>query len=180
MGVHDFFLDPGQGDFFREISTAHAGNDNPFHLFYLLAGGEIAATWIGMADNGCMYGMMNTMSPDRELRRHSPGEVLLRHAISWCCENGFHTFDLATGESRYKSEWCDREMKLFETIWPRTIKGWFGVRLVQLRLYIKRSIKQSRRIWPLFNRFRSWAACWSQVLLRRRHPDRCHGERRDK
>jgi CelD/BcsL family acetyltransferase involved in cellulose biosynthesis len=180
MGVHNFFVDPGQEDFFREISTAHAGKDNPFHLFYLLAGGEIAATWIGMADNGCMYGMMNTMSPERELRRHSPGEVLLRHAIAWCCENGFHTFDLATGESRYKSEWCDREMKLFETIWPRTLKGWFGVRLVQLRLYIKRSIKQSRRIWPLFNRFRAWAACWSQVLLRQHNPDRCHGEARDK
>ncbi len=179
MGVHDFFANPGQAEFFRDIATKHVGQDNPFHLFYLLAGGKIAATWMGMADHGCMYGMMNTMTPDRELRRHSPGEVLLRHAIAWCCENGFHTFDLATGESRYKSEWCDREMKLFETIWPRTIKGWFGVRLVQLRLYIKRSIKQSTRFWPLFSRFRAWAACWSQVLLRRHNPDRCQGEARN-
>ena len=168
MGVHNFFANPETRAFFRENALAKSENtNNPFHLFYLKAGDEIAATWLGIAHRGRMCGMMNTMSTQPELRKHSPGEVLLRYAIRHCCENGFHTFDLAVGESRYKNEWCDQTLTLYESIMPVTFLGFIHVQGTKLRLKIKRLIKQSDRLWPLSKKLRSWLACWARILLAR-------------
>ncbi len=166
MGVHNFFADKGVKEFF--IENALSENDKRtrrFHLFYLKAGGEVAATWMGISHRGRMCGMMNTMSSKPELRKHSPGEVLLRYAIKYCCENGFHTFDLAVGESRYKAEWCDQNLPLYETIIPVTLKGHLHERAARLRLKAKRLIKQSRLLWPLCQRLRAWAAYSLRVIF---------------
>lgn len=150
MGVHDFFADPGIRSFFR--NAALNGLDSPSHAFrvyYMKAGDHIAATWLGMVHRGLFCGMMNTMTDHPDIRRYSPGEVALRYAISECCKEGLHTFDLAVGESRYKSEWCDQHLTLFETILPITAKGHVYVQAKRLGLRLKRLIKQSQRLWPL-------------------------------
>ncbi len=166
MGVHNFFSNKGMKEFFTENALfEQSGKEKRFHLFYLKAGGEIAATWIGISHRGRMCGMMNTMSNKPELRKHSPGEVLLRHAIKYCCENGFHTFDLAVGESRYKSEWCDQSMTLYETIVPVTLKGHVHKQAAKLRLKAKRLIKQSGLLWPLCKRLRAWTACSLRMIF---------------
>ncbi len=170
MGVHDFFTDRGVKAFFEHNAIRGANDgaedgENPFHLFYLKAGGEIAATWMGIAHRGRMCGMMNTMSSKPELRKHSPGEVLLRFAIKYCCEHGFDTFDLAVGESRYKNEWCDQTLTLFLTIVPVTFPGLIHVQGTKLRLKVKRVIKQSDRLWPLSQKLRAWTACWVRLLF---------------
>ncbi len=166
MGVHNFFADPGVKEFFNQTAMMQGRHgDNPFHLFYLKAGDKIAATWMGIAHRGRMCGMMNTMSSEAELRKHSPGEVLLRHAIKYCCENGFHTFDLAVGESRYKNEWCDQTLPLYETILPISLFGYLHVQGSKARLKIKRLIKQSDRLWSLSKKLRAWLARWARAIF---------------
>lgn len=155
MGVHDFFSDAGIRSFFRAATLSGLdGTSHRFKIFYLKAGDRIAATWMGITHRNRFFGLMNTMTDHPDIRRYSPGEVALRYAISECCKNDIHTFDLAVGESRYKSEWCDQHLTLFETILPVTLKGHVYVLAIRLGLRLKRLIKQSKSLWPLLQKIR--------------------------
>ncbi|PLX34028.1 MAG: hypothetical protein C0605_15060 [Hyphomicrobiales bacterium] len=155
MGVHDFFADPGVRGFFKTLAlNGLNGGSHQLRIYYMKAGDHIAATWMGLVHRGRICGLMNTMTDHPDIRRYSPGEVVLRYAISECCKDGLEVFDLAVGESRYKSEWCDQHLTLFETILPVTMKGHIYVHATRLGLRIKRLIKQSRKLWPLLQKTR--------------------------
>lgn len=155
MGVYDFMSDPGIRDFFKACALAGLdGETHQLRVFYMKAGDHIAATWMGLVQRSRIYGLMNTMTDDPDIRRYSPGEVVLRYAISECCKDGLDSFDLAVGESRYKSEWCDQHLALFETTLPVTVKGHIYVYAARLGLRAKRLIKRSHSLWPLLLKLR--------------------------
>jgi CelD/BcsL family acetyltransferase involved in cellulose biosynthesis len=79
---------------------------------------------------------------------------LLRTAI----ERGCSVFDFTIGDERYKQEWCDRQIALFDhvsTVTPRGIPAalWFAAvgRL-------KRFIKQTPALWDAACKFRVFIA----------------------
>ena len=81
----------------------------------------ITTHWGMVYDKRFYYYMPSFATGD--WRRYSPGRLLLFHLFEWCLENGVEVFDFTIGDERYKQDWCDEEMPLFEYFEARSFKG---------------------------------------------------------
>ena len=96
--------------------------------------------------------MINSYDADAEIARSSPGALLLRAIIEAKCRDGLAAFDLGIGEARYKDEWCDETLPLFDSLMPVSPKGHVYCAFESARLRGKRWIKQSPWAWPAVRR----------------------------
>ena len=62
---------------------------------------------------------------------------LLQHAI----DRGCRRFDLTIGDERYKLDWSDRTLNLYDLIAPAIARGWPIATLMLARRRVKRAIK---------------------------------------
>lgn len=124
MGIEDPFATPAARAFLREASLAGLAEGAPaIELYGLCVGGQILATFAGTANGHRFCGMVNSFSPDPEVARSSPGEVLLVNVIQAQCNRGLETFDLGVGEAAYKSTVCDAVDELSDSFVPMTAAG---------------------------------------------------------
>ena len=91
----------------------------------------------------------------------SPGRLLLEKLIEWCVEHGFKIFDFTGGGEKYKKDWCNGELQLYERLYPKNEKGWLFVMITLLKLKLKKKdkivklIKIMRKIKSnIFNHFK--------------------------
>jgi CelD/BcsL family acetyltransferase involved in cellulose biosynthesis len=75
---------------------------------------------------------------------------LMAHAIKL----GLRRFDFTIGDERYKTEWCDLRLKLFDYSVAATWRGWPSAVSSIVRRRLKRFIKQTPLAWRLVCRFR--------------------------
>ncbi len=152
--LSNVFAEPGVMDFFRELAVRSIGAEEPLlDLFWLDAGGHVAATWAGTAAGGRLCGMVNSFDEER-FGQHHPGEVMLRLLIEHCCRRGLKEFDLGVGEAQYKESWCPRVDRLFDSFLPLTALGWMHTTAAGAGFRLKRTVKQSRFLTGMADRLR--------------------------
>ncbi len=153
---------------FLDRATAPAGRDReaagPVEFHGLRCGSRIVATLGGVRRGGRFSGMLTSFTADADLKRASPGELLLAEVMRHHCQEGTATFDLGVGEARYKETYCPDVEPLFDSLVPLTPRGHVHARAEALRLQAKRSIKQSTWAWPVVQRLRKLRAALSSGL----------------
>jgi CelD/BcsL family acetyltransferase involved in cellulose biosynthesis len=110
----------------------------------------------GMVFGGRFYYYMPSIATG-DWRRYSPGRLLLFHLFEWCFDNGVDVFDFTIGDERYKKDWCDEEMPLFEYFETRSFKGrLYGInyRLTKSLLGNAVVLNCARRVRRFFYRLR--------------------------
>ena len=134
MGVEDLFERSGYRDFYRAVAL-NANLREVVHLSRLDVGATHAAVGLGLQYKDRFYVVM-TSYQNGELARYGPGRAHLRHMLRHAIERKMKTFDFTIGDEAYKSDWCDRETRLFvyrEAVTAR------GRAMVELRTAMSRA-----------------------------------------
>jgi len=151
QGIPDVFGDPNVRRFVETLALKRGANDMPAIELYSLSVGEtIVATTGGIAGGGRFCCMFSSIIPDR-FTKESPGEQILVHIVRDLCARGFTTFDLGTGEARYKRLFCNDAEPLFDSFFPLSAAGRLYVTAERLSASTKRFIKNTSVTWSLLN-----------------------------
>jgi len=142
MGVTNLFALPGYEDFYNALSQLHGLT----HVSRLDVGAQTAAANLGMIFRGSYYHLLASYDGG-ELSKFGPGAAHMHHLLQYAIEQHCRTFDFTIGDERYKQEWCDSHIVLFDHISPATLRGCF----LAARLYTvgraKHFIKQNPTLW---------------------------------
>jgi CelD/BcsL family acetyltransferase involved in cellulose biosynthesis len=69
--------------------------------------------------------------------------------------SGAERFDFTIGDERYKSEWCDERLRLYDYSAAATWRGWPSSALSAAQRRLKRYIKQTPTVWRAASHLRS-------------------------
>jgi CelD/BcsL family acetyltransferase involved in cellulose biosynthesis len=155
MGVGNLFAKPGHAEFYRAIVTDPATRQM-VHVSRLDVGATPAAINLGLTYRDCYYHLLASYD-DGEVSRFGPGAAHLHDLMQFAIERGFKIFDFTIGDERYKRDWCDTELKLFDVI---AADNWRGT-LVAVPMLgwqrLKRWIKQTPVLWSAVSTLRALA-----------------------
>jgi CelD/BcsL family acetyltransferase involved in cellulose biosynthesis len=153
MGVANVFARPGYREFFCDLALG-AGTSHLVHVSRLDVGSIAAAVNLGLTFRDSYYHVIASYD-DGDVSRFGPGAAHLRDLLSHALARGCRFFDFTIGDERYKLEWSDRTLNLYDHVAPATWRGWPLAELMLLRRRIKRAIKQNPWLWSTFHRLRS-------------------------
>mgnify|MGYP002631945183 CR=1 FL=1 len=154
LGVPDVFAEPGVRRFIESAAAEPPGDgEPPIELYSLAVDNIIVATMGGIAGGGRFCAMFNSIAQGR-YTVESPGEQLIVHLVRQCCERGFETFDLGTGEAKYKKLFCGDPEPLFDSYWPLSAAARRAAVVFRLTSAAKRAIKQRPLLWSALRAFR--------------------------
>jgi len=168
MGVPDIFARPGYRDFFLDLAT----NPRTCHLVHvsrLDVGSIWAAVNLGLMFHGNYYHVLASYDGG-EVARFGPGAAHLRDLLCHAIESRFRRFDFTIGDERYKLEWSDTTLNLYDHVAPATVRGWPLAMLVLAGFRLKRAIKQNPLFWNLFSWLRMAFGSKSSSLARTASP----------
>lgn len=151
MGVANLFAKPGHSEFFREI----AGNPDMIHISRLDVGAVKAACNLGVIFRGCYYHVLASYDAG-EVSKYGPGAAHLHDLMAYAIERKCNVFDFTIGDERYKRDWSDTELKLFDHVSAATLRGWPVVAMSVGYTKLKRFIKQTPAVWDAFQKVRAF------------------------
>ena len=154
MGVRDLFTRPGYAEFYRALAT-DAATRQFVHVSRLDVGAIPAAINLGLVDRGCYYHLLASYD-DGEISRFGPGAAHLHDLLHYAIERGLKVFDFTIGDERYKRDWCDTEVTLYDSVSAVTWHGALLAMPIRARLRLKRWIKQTPAVWKAFSAARAW------------------------
>ncbi len=152
-GISDMFARPGCREFFLDLA-ANPATRHLVHVSRVEIGAIDAAANFGIVHGDCYYHILSSYC-DGKLAHFGPGALHLRELIGYAIARGLTTFDFTIGDERYKSEWCDTRLQLFDYTAAATWRGWPASALSAARRRLKRYIKQTPVIWRLASQFRA-------------------------
>jgi CelD/BcsL family acetyltransferase involved in cellulose biosynthesis len=164
MGVANLFERPGHAAFYRALAT-NPTTRHLVHVSSLNVGDAAAAINLGLSYRGCYYHLLASYD-DGEVSRFGPGAAHLHDLLQYAIEHGLKVFDFTIGDERYKRDWCDTEIKLYDAISAGTWRGTLAAMPILAAQRLKRWIKQTPALWSLFSRARELVGS----LLRRAPP----------
>jgi CelD/BcsL family acetyltransferase involved in cellulose biosynthesis len=153
MGVANLFAKPGHAAFFHDIAT----NPDMVHISRLDVGAVKAACNLGLLFRGCYYHVLASYDAG-EVSKYGPGAAHLHDLMAYAIEKKCNVFDFTIGDERYKRDWSDTELKLFDHVSATTLRGWPVVAASVGFSRLKRFIKQTPVIWDTFQKARAFAA----------------------
>jgi CelD/BcsL family acetyltransferase involved in cellulose biosynthesis len=173
MGVANMFARPGCKDFYIGLATNPATR-HLVHVSRLEVGAAVAAVNLGLTFRDTYYYILASYD-DGELSRFGPGATHLRDLMQRAIERGFRHFDFTIGDERYKHEWADTSMTLYDHTAAASLRGRpFVIAGIAFRR-LKRTIKQTPVLWRAFGLVR---AAMGPLLGRRRIGEK-HARERD-
>ena len=150
MGVTNIFALPGYSDFYHALSRMQG----LVHVSRLDVGNEVAAANLGLIFRGSYYHLLASYNGG-ELSKYGPGAAhlhdLLRYAIGRSCQ----TFDFTIGDERYKQEWSDGHIVLFDHVSPASVRGCIAAAKLYAVGRTKRFIKQNPALWEKVYKIRA-------------------------
>ena len=149
MGVANLFAKPGYAEFYRALATDPATR-HLVHVSRLDVGATAAAVNFGLTYRDCYYHMLASYD-DGEVSRFGPGAAHLLDLLHLAIDREFRIFDFTIGDERYKRDWCDTELKLYDFIAPATWRGALVAMPMLATQRLKRRIKQTPVLWNLFS-----------------------------
>lgn len=153
MGAPDMFARPGWRDFYADIA-ANPCTRRFVHVSRLEVGGAWVAINLGLMFRDTYYHVLASYE-DGEVARFGPGAAHLRQLMQFAIEQGLKHFDFTIGDERYKLEWSDRTLPLFDHVAAATARGWPAAAMMHGHRRLKRLIKQNEVLWTVFSRLRA-------------------------
>jgi CelD/BcsL family acetyltransferase involved in cellulose biosynthesis len=153
MGAPNIFARPG----WREFYTAVAANPRTrdlVHVSRLDAGSTFTAINLGIVFRDSYYHVL-VSHDDGEAARFGPGVAHLRELLRYAIERGLRHFDFTIGDERYKLEWSDHKVPLYDHVAAATMRGAMARPVVVGHRRLKRFIKQNEKLWSAFSRLRA-------------------------
>jgi CelD/BcsL family acetyltransferase involved in cellulose biosynthesis len=156
MGIANMFARPGYTAFYHALASQPRLR-SLIHLSRLDVGETWAALNLGLTFRDCYYHILASYD-DGEVSRFGPGAAHLRELLRYAIEQGLKRFDFTIGDESYKRDWCETEQHLHDFSAAVTLRGWPSVALSVGWRRLKRTIKQSERLWNAAQRVRSMVA----------------------
>jgi CelD/BcsL family acetyltransferase involved in cellulose biosynthesis len=153
MGVANIFSRPGWSGFYAAIAGDPTAR-NLVHVSRLDIGAAWSAINLGLVFRDTYYHVLASHD-DGEASRLGPGVAHLRELLRYSIEHGLKHFDFTIGDERYKREWSDRTLQLYDHVAAVTIRGWIVATTMRVQRRGKRLIKQNETLWSLFSRVRA-------------------------
>jgi CelD/BcsL family acetyltransferase involved in cellulose biosynthesis len=154
VGVENMFAKPGVREFFHDVAS-HPGTRAITHVSRLEVGGAIVATGFGLMFGDRYNHVLASYDRYSELARFGPGAAHLHELMRFSIGRGFRKFDLSVGNERFKAEWCDSELKLYDHIAGATPRGVCAVLPILIVRRLKGLIKGTPALWNAFRRART-------------------------
>jgi CelD/BcsL family acetyltransferase involved in cellulose biosynthesis len=155
MGVANLFAKPGHADFYRALATDPT-TQTLVHVSRLDVGATTAAANLGLVHRGRYYHLLASYS-DGEVSRFGPGAAHLHDLMHYAIDRGCTTFDFTIGDERYKRDWCDTELQLYDYVSPMTWRGIVAAAPKLAAQKLKRWIKQTPFLWAIATKVRELA-----------------------
>ena len=152
-GIPDMFERPGYREFFIDIASNPATR-HLVHVSRVEIGTTDAAANFAIVRGDCYYHILSSYC-DGRLAHFGPGALHLRELMAHAIGRGLKKFDFTIGDERYKNEWCDERLWLFDYSAAATWRGWPASALSDARRRLKRYIKQTPMIWQFASRLRA-------------------------
>jgi CelD/BcsL family acetyltransferase involved in cellulose biosynthesis len=152
-GIADLFSQPG----YRELFDEFASSPQTRHLVHVSRveiGTTCAAANFAIIFGDCYYHLLSSYC-DGQLTRHGPGVLHLRELLAYAIKSGLRLFDFTIGDEKYKLEWSDLRLSLYDYSVAVTCRGLPASCVSVVRRRIKRFIKQTPPVWRLVRRIRS-------------------------
>jgi CelD/BcsL family acetyltransferase involved in cellulose biosynthesis len=157
VGISNMFTKPGHREFFFDITT-NPETRHITHLSRLDVGDNTLATSLGLMFGDRFYYVLASYERGTELARFGPGVALLHDLLRYAIERRLRKFDLSVGSERYKHEWCDTELDLYDHTMVATLRGACAALPLVMVRRIKLWIKSKPAVWSAFRKTRSLAA----------------------
>ena len=154
MGVANLFAKPGYAEFYRAIASDPAMRPL-VHISRLDVGAIPAAVNLGLTYRDCYYHLLASYD-EGEVSRFGPGAAHLHDLMHQAIDRGFRVFDFTIGDERYKRDWCDTELKLYDYIAAATWRGMLIAMPLLAAKRVKRWIKQTPAVWNAFSAARAF------------------------
>jgi CelD/BcsL family acetyltransferase involved in cellulose biosynthesis len=164
MGVVNLFAKPGHAEFYRALASDPATR-HLVHVSRLDVGATVAAVNLGLTYRDCYYHLLASYD-DGEVSRFGPGAAHLNDLLHQAIDRGFRIFDFTIGDERYKRDWCDTELKLYDYIAAATWRGALVAMPMLAALRLKRRIKQTPVLWNAFSAVRAFLGSLARSLRR--------------
>jgi CelD/BcsL family acetyltransferase involved in cellulose biosynthesis len=155
MGVGNLFARPGYREFFFDIAT-NPKTRHLTHVSRLDVGASTVATNLGLKFGDCYYHVLASYDRESEIAKYGPGAAHLHDLMRYAIGLGYRKFDFSVGDERYKYEWCDSELKLFDYTSAETLRGACMAVPVTAARTLKRKIKQNPALWRAFRKARAF------------------------
>ena len=152
-GISNMFARPGYRDFFLDLATNPATQDL-VHVSRVEIGSALAAANFAILYGDCYYHILSSYCEGR-LAHFGPGALHLRELMAYAIGRGVHRFDFTIGDERYKNEWCDELLRLYDYSAAVTWRGRPASALSASRRRLKRYIKQTPAIWRIASQLRA-------------------------
>jgi CelD/BcsL family acetyltransferase involved in cellulose biosynthesis len=149
MGVPNLFTRPGYRAFFLDLAT-NPRTQHLVHVSRLDVGPVFAAINLGLTFHGSYYHVLASYD-DGDVSKFGPGAAHLRDLLQFAIEKGCDRFDFTIGDERYKLEWSDTVVKLYDHIAATSLRGWPAVVPSLVFRRVKRLIKQNPVLWRAFS-----------------------------
>jgi len=160
MGVANLFAKPGYAEFYRALATEPASR-TLVHVSRLDVGDSVAAVNLGLIYRDRYYHLLASYS-DCELSRFGPGAAHLHDLMHYAIERGCRVFDFTIGDERYKRDWYDTELELYDYLAPATWRGALVTAPMSMARRLKRWIKQTPVVWKTFSATRAFVGSLSR------------------
>jgi CelD/BcsL family acetyltransferase involved in cellulose biosynthesis len=152
-GIPDMFARPGYREFFLDVASNPATRHS-VHVSRIEVGTIDAAANFGIVHGDRYYHILSSYC-DGRLARLGPGALHLRELMGHAIKLGLRKFDFTIGDERYKSEWCEERLRLFDYSAAATWRGLPASALSAARLRLKRYVKQTPAIWGVVSQLRA-------------------------
>ena len=150
QGIDNVFADSNLRSFLRAACHEGLAAGRPvIELHALEGGGEVIAVFGGVNDGRRVSCMFNSYTLG-DNKRWSPGLILLTHLVRYCADNHVATLDLGIGHARYKTFFCNRPERLFDTLLAFSPRGRLAALLLRVKQTLKRWIKATPPLWNAF------------------------------
>jgi CelD/BcsL family acetyltransferase involved in cellulose biosynthesis len=153
MGVSNMFNKPGCREFFFDIAT-NPKTRHITHLSRLDVGGNTLATSLGLMFGDRFYYVLASYQRGTTLAKFGPGAALLHDLLRYAIDRGLRKFDLSVGSERFKHEWCDTELDLYDHTSIVSVRGACAALPLMAVRQVKRWIKFNPTVWNGFRRVR--------------------------
>jgi CelD/BcsL family acetyltransferase involved in cellulose biosynthesis len=136
-GAPDMFARPGYLDFYQSLTEGRFRLEG-VHVSRLQVGETVVASHWGVLFNDRFYYLLPGFVGG-EWVRYSCGRLLLESLFEWCVSHRVRVFDLTVGDERYKLDWSDHSLRLYEWLMPQSLIGALYVAYWRLRERLKRN-----------------------------------------
>jgi len=103
---------------------------------------------------------------DSEVAHYGPGALHLRELLAYAIKRGLKCFDFTIGDERYKLDWCDTVLKLYDYTATTKWRGLPARAASSVQRRSKRLIKQTPLLWNLVSYARSAVGTFSRASRR--------------